>query len=203
LNTLGRDELQADRETLKKRCKHLKIKFKPILSKRKRGGDCIYHCQICKDKINFKSKKDVEDHFFGKEEVSKSKGTGACCKKAINKKYHNMTRQILERESLSIIDGYMHIILKHCKKLTDNLPAGETLKAPLNWMDIMQIMDETITAATPLKKNDDLDQIREKSSSVLATTRIHPELLPIPLNKELLGISMRRLVERYDMASYR
>lgn len=117
----------------------------------------------------------------------------------------NMINSVLEREAMFVIDSLLHIVMVggsnsiEQKKNNRTMPTSEATQGPLNWMDVIKILNASTTTTTDATSSPgSVLSPASLTESFAQTIEAHPGIPPIPLNKETMRSISMRLSEIYD-----
>ncbi len=195
------------------KCKSLGISFDPIKVFDKDGTQ-FYKCQCCHQDLEFISNEDVYQHLFG------SNGNIGCCWKKIKLKHYDIMKSLLEREGIHIIDGLLHIILKHGMKRMrtkhksyqenqskndDHNQRRKRQNHGMNWVDILTFMrkelDESIDECDDDKATSTCTNNSNRDGEMFRTLKVKKDVLPITLNDDVLNKVISRVIDRYGIGN--
>lgn len=162
------------------KCKELEISFAHINVINNR-----YMCECCRNSFQYVSNKEVIRHLFG------SQNRRGCCWKVIEEKQQKLAMKILERETVSIIDNLLQIVFKKIKRKCED-KQNEHRHEQIGWKEVYEEM--TCALGRSLKYQND-DKVRLPEG--LETLQTDVNLMPFPLNDNILEIVLSRLVTRY------
>jgi len=123
------------------------------------------------------------------DDYKQSEGCGCIFFK---KRQYEIIQKILFKEAMFIVDGILHIILSHIKKIFQrgefNYRANFNL---LDWKEVIQVFEQAIHPSSTSSTTD------WKEEQVLESLLVHPNLLPMPINNHVITTAKLRLIERY------
>ncbi len=164
------------------KCKALNISFEPIQVSSDDKNELSYRCQSCGNILKYTSREGVMNHLFG------SNQSDGCCWKLINAKHREIIKDILQRQSVQLIDGLTHIIFTNAiQKKKENPDSG-----PFDWIDVMNFVE------SELKKS--ISEVGQNCMNE-GTLKVHPNILPIPMNTGIFELVLKRLIDRYGFQS--
>lgn len=168
------------------KCMQLQIHFQDIHVNNNR-----YKCEICKQYITFKSYPQVLTHLFG------SADNRGCCWTLINYNEAIKSTEILEKESMNIVDSLLHPLLNAAKS-DDKVSARVNIRkySPssmlITWKDVCDLYSNIISSSGDTAVNDNT-----VGESFDRTIKIHSTTLPIQLNHDMIQIVRQKLLDRY------
>ncbi len=158
-------------------CQNLEIKFEPKQDKDEYGNSNFY-C-LCGER--FPSFDEASKHFYG------SNIRRGCCWSKIKQKRCEVIRSIMRKETLSIIDNYLHLLSPRISA-TKNL----TRSGPIDYKQFLRHIKDD--AALNLGS-----QTTSESTNVIETIDIHSKITPLVLNDEVFISLTSQLSDRYHI----
>mmetsp|Transcript_34984 Transcript_34984/g.76526 ORF Transcript_34984/g.76526 Transcript_34984/m.76526 type:complete len:399 (-) Transcript_34984:143-1339(-) len=117
----------------------------------------------------------------------------------------SVVNSVLEREAMFVIDSLLHIVMVggsksiEKKKKNRTTETGEVAQGPLNWMDVIKILNaSTAKTADAASAPGSVLSPASFTESFAQTIQAHPGIPPIPLNQETMRSILMRLSEIYD-----
>jgi len=162
------------------KCKALNISFDPVQVFNDDKNGLSYRCQSCGNIIKYTSREGITSHLFGTDEAD------GCCWRLIDTKHSEIIEEILEHESLQLLDGMIHILFEHAKQKKKESQDSRLF----NWIDVMSFVENE------LKKSISSCNNRNTGCSI-GTLKVHPDILPIAMNKDIFEIVLKQLIGRY------
>ena len=156
-------------------CQNLGIKFEPKEDKDENGNSNV-HC-LCGKRLS--SLEEASKHFYGN-----GKRIG-CCWSKIKQKQCEVIRSIMRKETLSIIDNYLHLLSPHM-----NVMKYPRKRRPIDYNQFLRHIknDATLNLGSPRTS---------KNTNVIDTIDIHSKITPLVLNDEVFISLTSQLFNRY------
>ena len=172
----------------------------------------FYKCQSCNQTLIYTCNEDVYKHLYGSDERN------GCCWNLIHSKHVEIIKSIIEKEGIHIIDGLLHVLFQnaanHEDKGKDKDVNGSSSSA-LNWVDVITLMEEELNKRSNRMSNSvssyihnsnnngnikiRSDELSGQGEDYTKKITVHDNILPIALNRDILEVVTRHVVNRYGV----